>query len=200
VTTRAASAIVLAGGRSSRFGRDKLAELVDGRPLVAHAVEAVRAVAGDVLLVLGPDAPASDELGVRAVRAVRDPRPFEGPLAGLATGLEAVREPVTLVVGGDMPGLVPEVLAALLAALDDEAVEAVVLGLDHVPRPLPLAVRVGAATVAAGELLARGERSLRELLRVLRTSELPEADWRRLDPSAASLRDVDRPEDLPAAP
>ena len=200
MTTRAASAIVLAGGRSSRFGRDKLAELVDGRPLVAHAVEAVRAVAGDVVLVLGPDAPASDELGVRAVRAVRDPRPFEGPLAGLATGLEAVREPVTLVVGGDMPGLVPEVLAALLAALDDEAVEAVVLGLDHVPRPLPLAVRVGAATVAAGELLARGERSLRELLRVLRTSELPEADWRRLDPSAASLRDVDRPEDLPAAP
>ncbi|MGH2474787.1 MAG: NTP transferase domain-containing protein, partial [Candidatus Limnocylindrales bacterium] len=27
-------AIVLAGGRSSRFGRDKLAEPMDGRPLL----------------------------------------------------------------------------------------------------------------------------------------------------------------------
>ena len=34
-------AIVLAGGRSSRFGRDKLAESIDGRPLLDRAVEAV---------------------------------------------------------------------------------------------------------------------------------------------------------------
>ena len=36
------AAIVLAGGRSSRFGRDKLAEPVDGRPLLDHAIDAVR--------------------------------------------------------------------------------------------------------------------------------------------------------------
>ena len=41
----AVSAIVLAGGASTRFGRDKLAEPVDGRPLLHHAAEAVAAVA-----------------------------------------------------------------------------------------------------------------------------------------------------------
>ena len=45
----AVAAIVLAGGRSSRFGRDKLAEPLDGRPLLDHAIAAVGHVATDVL-------------------------------------------------------------------------------------------------------------------------------------------------------
>jgi molybdopterin-guanine dinucleotide biosynthesis protein A len=39
------SAIVLAGGRSSRFPGDKLAAELDGRSLLARAIEAVRPVA-----------------------------------------------------------------------------------------------------------------------------------------------------------
>ena len=43
------SGIVLAGGRSARFGRDKLAESIDGRPLLHLAAEAVATVATDVI-------------------------------------------------------------------------------------------------------------------------------------------------------
>ena len=54
--TERIGAIVLAGGRSSRFGRDKLAEIVDGRPLLDHAIDAVRAVATDIVVVVAPGA------------------------------------------------------------------------------------------------------------------------------------------------
>ena len=42
MTEPTVTGLVLAGGRSSRFGRDKLAEPIDGRPLLWHAIDAVR--------------------------------------------------------------------------------------------------------------------------------------------------------------
>ena len=132
------AAIVLAGGRSSRFGRDKLVEPIDGRQLLDHAIDAVGAVATEIVVV-GP----SDGVSVARpeVTVVRDELPFEGPLAGLAVGLHSLDPAVerVLVVGGDMPTLVPAVLDLLVAALDRH--EASVLADDDRPRPLPMAIR-----------------------------------------------------------
>ena len=197
----AASAIVLAGGRSSRFGRDKLAEPLDGRPLVEHALLAVSAVAGDVIVMVPPvgEALRWSRPGPGAkVRVIRDPEPFGGPLVALLAGLERAKEPYALVVGGDMPRLARAVLETLLRGLDAAPdIDAVVLTLRGRRQPLPAAFRVGATTPVARRLLADGERSLAAVLAALRTRALPEAGWRSLDPGAATLLDVDRPEDLP---
>ena len=64
-------------------------------------------------------------------------------------------------------------------------------------RPLPAVVRNGAATQAARRVLGEGERSLVALLRTRATRRVAEADWRGLDPSGETLRDVDTPADLP---
>ena len=85
--TERIAGIVLAGGRSARFGRDKLAEPIEGRSMLDHAISAVEQVAGSVVVVAPPDsvpAMASD------ARLVHDPSAFEGPLVGLATGLKAL--------------------------------------------------------------------------------------------------------------
>jgi molybdopterin-guanine dinucleotide biosynthesis protein A len=195
--TRAASrvgAIVLAGGRSSRFGRDKLAEPVDGRPMLDLSIDAVRGLASDVIVVVAPD---GDRDLPGDVRVVRDARPFDGPLAGLATGLAAVDPAVdrVLVAGGDMPALVPAVLARLLDALDLH--ELAVLADDAGPRPLPMAARPDAARAAADRLLAGGERRLRALLGELEVRVIVPAVWRVDDPTGETLRDVDVPDDLP---
>jgi molybdopterin-guanine dinucleotide biosynthesis protein A len=198
MTARAAvTGIVLAGGRSTRFGRDKLAEPLGGRPLVRHAIDAIRPMVTDVIVVLAPGVTGPSRADERVVN---DREPFEGPLAGLLVGLEAATEPLAIVVAGDMPGLVPAVLEMLLDALDDDAVEAATLAHEGARRPLPVAVRVGAATAATGDLLEQGQRSLRALLGRLTTATIPEESWRRVDPDGATLRDVDRPEDLPARP
>ena len=99
----AVTAIVLAGGRSARFGGDKLAHDLDGRPVLAHVLERVQRIAADVVVVRPPD--VGDDLA--GVRVVHDPEPFGGPLIGVLAGLEAAREPIALVVGGDMPRLSP---------------------------------------------------------------------------------------------
>jgi molybdopterin-guanine dinucleotide biosynthesis protein A len=196
------SGIVLAGGASSRFGSDKLNATLDGQTLLERAVAAVAAVSSEVLVVVAPGddrpLPGADLFPV-PVRRAEDPETHGGPLVGLLAGLEAAREPIAVVVGGDMPALSGDVLRTLATSLGsaDRGHDAVVLVRSGVFRPLPAAVRNGAATQAARRILGDGERSLVALMRELRTRHLPEAAWRGLDPAGATLLDVDTPEDLP---
>jgi molybdopterin-guanine dinucleotide biosynthesis protein A len=192
-----ATGIVLAGGRSSRFGRDKLAERIGQLSLLEHAIRAVSAVAREIVVV---GRPPGETGGIPGVTYVPDPEPFGGPLVGLRTGLEVAGEPLALVVGGDMPSLHPDVLALLLRTL--AAGDGwVATRLVHRGRrqPLPMALRVGAATPHARALVGTGERRLQALFTGLATRDLREVEWRALDPTAATLRDVDRPGDLPGS-
>jgi molybdenum cofactor guanylyltransferase len=187
------AAIVLAGGRSSRFGRDKLSEPLDGRPLLEHAIDAVRPLAVEIVVVAAPDTwpdvPAD-------VRVVHDDRAFEGPLAGLAAGLAAVEADVVVVVGGDMPWMVPAVLARLVRGLDTAGADAVVLDGGGARRPLPMALRRSVAADAAGALLDEGDHRLRALRDRLAAASVPDDEWRQDDPDGLTLRDIDTPADL----
>ena len=192
--TERVTALILAGGRSSRFGRDKLAEPIDGRTMLDHVVDRVRDVATDVVVVAA--AGASIDLP-SDVEVVHDDRSFEGPLAGLGVGLRAVDPGVerVIVVGGDMPTVVPAVLARLVAALDRR--EAAMLADDTRERPLPMALRRSVASPSVDRLLDDGERRLRALLQHLDVEVIPYETWREDDPAGESLRDVDVPGDLP---
>lgn len=196
MTRRGVSAIVLAGGRSSRFGRDKLAEPIDGRPLLEHAVDAVRPWADQIVVVIGP-AGSPDRALPAGVVIARDPAPFEGPLVGLRAGLAAATNPIVLVAAGDTPVLVPAVVETLLGALDDAGVDAAALGRRSGPWPFPMVLRRVPAEAVAARLVAAGERRLMALPQALAATVIDEADWRRLDPDARTLHDIDTPADLP---
>ena len=214
MTRGGVSAVVLAGGRSSRFGRDKLAEPIDGRPLLSYAVEAVRPFATEIIIVVAPGSAPAAAIPDGAI-LVHDPVAFEGPLAGLLAGLQAAHEPVVLVVGGDMPTLVGAILAAMLDELDtsgtnDRATvpgttttllasdDAKVVVLEHQgrARPLPMVVRREPALAAVARLREAGERRLRTLTETLPTRIIAESTWRIIDPDGRTLRDIDAPADI----
>lgn len=190
------TAIVLAGGRSSRFGSPKLEATIDGRTILDHSIDVASELADEILVATAPGATGPPER--RRVRLVADAAPFDGPLAGLASALTTVSTPLAVVIAGDMPRVSAAVLGAMIDALEDRdrPADAVVLGDREAPRPLPLAIRVGPARGAASALLDAGQRSLRALVARLDARVLAELEWRPLDPAAGSLVDIDRPEDL----
>ncbi len=196
------SAIVLAGGRSKRFGADKLAVEIGGRTLLEHAVAAVAELAHEVIVVEAADGVERCRTGMPEHRVVRDTTPGAGPLAGMRDGAAAATGVRLLVVAGDMPTLRPEVLRLLLAALErDEEIEAAILSpapAHPSVQPLPMGLRRVPALDAATRLLAADRRSLRGLLDALRTTPIPAATWLAIDPEAATLRDIDTPADLGA--
>lgn len=194
------AAIVLAGGASSRFGGDKLTAVYRGRPVLHHALAAVAAVADPVVLVLAPDAAVPllpPDLGVSLLIA-RDPVAHQGPLAGLAGGIGALPVGIdrAIVVAGDMPTLVPDVLRALLDAVGtDPGIGVAWLEADRVS-PLPMAVRGSVAGPAASAVLEADRRSLQALVTAVPSVIVPAATWRALDAAGDTLRDIDTPGDL----
>jgi len=192
------SVVVLAGGRSSRFGSPKLEATLAGRPLLDHVLELARAISDDVVVARSGAGPIGPQLD--GVRAVGDPEAFGGPLVGLASALQVVDRAVVVVLAGDMPRLAIEILQPMLIVLGQhDQVDAVVLERDGAPRPLPLVLRTESARRSAETILAgSGERSLRALVGALLTHVIDEAHWRPLDATGQALADIDRPSDLEA--
>ena len=173
---RAAVAVVLAGGRSLRYGADKVAVLLD--PCLSTLP------AGWPVVCVGPSRPT-----LRPVAWTRESPPYAGPLAGLAAGVAVEPNAAAyVVVGADMPraGLAAE---ALLAAAADGA--AVLVDGAGVRQPLASAwsgplLRDALAALAAGAPLAG--RPLRALLEAFPAEAVVEvAD------SWGAAHDVDTP-------
>jgi len=103
------SGIVLAGGHGRRLGRDKSAAAVLGVSLLDRACALLEPLTDEIVIV------TRDGIGNRGrARIIRDETPERGPMAGLLTGLRAVRSARVLVIPVDMPLLVPELLSHLI--------------------------------------------------------------------------------------
>jgi molybdenum cofactor guanylyltransferase len=191
---------VLAGGRSTRFGADKLVAMYRGIPLLHHAISGLGEVCAEVIIVLAPDVPEPTIPVGPNVRFVRDAREGEGPLVGIQAGLQATSTDLALVAGGDMPELSTDVLLEMLRVAIEDGVDAVALQDGDRFRPLPCLMRVAAAGGVANALLRSGERSIRALLQALRVAVIDESTWVALDPVRGSLYDVDEPGDLAVGP
>ena len=188
------SGIVLAGGASRRFGSDKLAASIDGLTLLERSIEPLAGIVDELVVVLAPDRGQPDPGSItagRVVRTVRDQEPFGGPLAGLRTGLRAATGSTVLVVGGDMPFLVPAVLQLLLAAAPAALADS-----SGALRPLPCSLDRARALMVAEELLERDERRLRTLLTTLGIRTLARPAWQAADPGERTLVDIDERADL----
>ncbi len=103
---------VLAGGQSSRMGRDKALLEFAGKPLAAHALELFRE-AGISAMVAGVASPSRASLEAFAP-IIEDASPGLGPLSGICTALSiiSVRHAVFLPV--DLPLLPASLLVYLL--------------------------------------------------------------------------------------
>lgn len=178
--------VVLAGGASRRFGSDKLAADLEGRPLLDATLDSIPA--GLPVVVVGPARPVR-----RSVRFTREEPPGGGPAAALVAGLSAALDAGAETIStlpGDAPAAGTAVPLLLQALVDADLV--VALGADGQVFPLQLACTdAGARRVlgAAGPSLGAGA-SVRRLLESLDPSPA------RVVLAAAALLDVDTPSDL----
>ena len=83
--------LLLAGGQSRRMGGgDKCLRKMGGKALLAHVIECARPQVDHIILNANGDVGRFDSYGLKVVKDVVDG--FAGPLAGILTGLEWVRE------------------------------------------------------------------------------------------------------------
>ena len=189
--------IVLAGGGSRRMGAEKCAVDLGGRTLVQRVVDAVGAVADEVVAVTGRGRPPPllrcPQPLYHAVDGVTD----GGPLVGVLAGLDATSAPVALAVACDLPFVRPELLR-LLAKRAEAGARFVVPVHEGQPQLLCSAWR-GDATAALRARVEAGERTVSAMLDVLDAELVPPEAWREADPDGRSFVNVNTPDDLARA-
>jgi len=194
-----ASAIVLAGGSSRRFGRDKARVELAGVPLLERVLDAARA-AGDDLVVV---ADRADKYALEGVRQLADHRPGLGPLGGLHTGLGAARHARAFLLGCDTPLLQPALLRRLRAEPGDA--DAVVPFQPHRGKPethhaFPLHALYHRCCLPAVEALVAEDRlAMKALLDRIEVRWVPLEALREADPDLRSFLNVNTPAHLARA-
>jgi molybdopterin-guanine dinucleotide biosynthesis protein A len=189
-------AVVLAGGRSTRMGRDKASLPLRDGTLLSHVVATLREVVGEVVVVsrrgqaLPPLPP-----GLPVVPA-HDDVEDRGPLGGLAPGLAASTKEAVYASSCDAPLL----KAAFVRTLFERLGDADVAVPEAQGRLHPLAA-VWRRSVLPHVLEALGEGRLRpvHVIERVRHVVVPEAVLRAVDPGLDSLRNLNTPADYEEA-
>lgn len=122
--------IILAGGKSSRMGKDKGLMELNGQKLVNHVLHVVQQVCKNVFII--SNQPGYENLNTPVYEDILK---HKGPIGGLHAGLTYSNTPYNLLLACDMPHISNDLLKYLLKNLDGNE-DAVVP--QHRAQPEPL--------------------------------------------------------------
>ena len=187
-----ATAVILAGGKSSRMGQPKALLRFAGEPLIVHMVRRLGRLFSDTVVV----AAADQELPALPSTIVRDDVAYQGPVGGIYYGLKAARREICFVTSCDAPFLNLRLIAYLMAQISDYDV--VVPFTQERFQPLHAVYRKQVAPLLK-EQLERGELRPIFLYDKVRTRKITEAEMHPHDPEGLSFLNMNTPEDYQAA-
>jgi molybdopterin-guanine dinucleotide biosynthesis protein A len=187
------SAVILAGGQSSRMRRDKALLPCEGTTLLARQVRVLRELGPVQILVSGR---ADADYSALGLPVLLDRFADLGPLAGVERALEEAQSPLVLVLAVDLPRVTAAFLRGLAARCRPCAgvVPRTALGLEPLAAFYPRSMRPIATT-----MLREGRPAMSEFVRRGREAGLLD-EWPCPPEDAGNFVNWNGPEDLEPAP
>lgn len=198
---RPIAAYILAGGASSRMGREKGLLEFDGVPLIVHTARLIEPLVSNVTVV-GPEE-AYAVLGLRVIGDHGDQQPHSnrmrrGPLAGIAASLLETRSPWNLILACDLPFLTDTWMEWLLSRMSDSSGQVIVPRTDRGLEPLAAIYRKECGLPIV-EALTRGERKVTDVIQNFEMDVVEASEWRHIDPGSLVLKNMNTPADYAEA-
>ncbi|HSE86093.1 MAG TPA: NTP transferase domain-containing protein [Candidatus Binatia bacterium] len=187
-----ATAVVLAGGKSSRMGRPKALLLFDREPLIVHIVRALKRMFAETVIVAAP----GQELPDLPVTLVRDEVAYQGPVGGIYYGLKAAGGKFCFVTSCDVPFLNHALISYFTSQIS--SYDVVVPFWEDRFQPLHAVYRTSVLALLRGQL-DRGELRPVYLFDKVKTCKIEEAVIRRFDPEGLSFLNMNTPDDYQQA-
>jgi molybdopterin-guanine dinucleotide biosynthesis protein A len=191
------SAIILAGGRSRRLGKDKGLLFLGGKTLIEKVYERIDSVAEEVVIAVHTERQkrAYSRLIGNCYFSV-DESSYAGPLSGLSSGLKNVTGEKVAVVGCDMPFISPE-LMQLLYELSREYDASIPRWPSGYIEPLHAVYDTDSCRTAVHRALRRGRSDMRSMISALpRIIYVSTEAIRRLDPNLKMFTNINTRSDL----
>jgi molybdenum cofactor guanylyltransferase len=189
------TAIILAGGRSLRLGRNKALQAIRGKSLVQWVVDRLAAFSTEIIIATARGEAIACSSPVQ-LRTVADIYPGKGPLGGIYSGLTASSSPQAIVVGCDTPFLNVSLLEYMTQVIADSNIALPKIG--EMIEPL-CAVYSRSCLALIQELLEQDELRISRLLRMVRVRYIEEDEIDRFDPEHLSFFNINNQADLETA-
>ena len=189
------TAIILAGGKSSRLGRNKALQVIEGKNLIQWMIDRLATLSTEIIIATAHGEAIPCSSAVRT-KTVADIYPGKGPLMGIYSGLMASSSSRAIVVSCDTPFLSVSLLEymARICSIFDVVVPRIKDKLE----PL-CAVYSKNCLVPIRVLLEQDERRIRKLYSMVKVKYVEEDEINRFDPEHLSFFNINSQADLDKA-
>jgi molybdenum cofactor guanylyltransferase len=190
------SCIALAGGKSTRLGRNKLFELIDGKTMFDRVISKLALFESEIIVVTSKTEEIPRDFNYSKMNIVHDIFPGKGLLEGIYTGLVNSKTFYSLVVACDMPFLNYELLKYLVKRAEGFDLAAFNKGNKFEPLH---AVYSRNCIFPLKRLIQSGDARIIELLKYIRFNNISQEVIDRIDPYHLSFINVNTEEELTIA-
>ena len=178
--TKLVSGYVLAGGGSTRFGRDKALVEIGGEPMLLRMSSLLSDVTKEVNVIA-----ASHKYAALGITGISDRWEGQGPLAGIITALQTTEEigggtEWNLIVGCDMPFLTRDWLTYFAERAHASSAEVVAPRSAQGLEPLCSCWRTSSAPKLQ-QVFEDGTRKITEAMKHLHMEVVDQVEWKRFD-------------------
>jgi len=181
--------IILAGGKSTRYGRDKALVEIDGIRLIERVIRVMSSIFQRLILITN----TPSEYTFLQLPMYEDLIKGLGPIGGIYTGLEAISDEAGFFVACDMPFLNANLVRHIVKARGD--VDAVVPRMGWKIEALHSLYSKRCLPVIK-ELIGSREYQVIKVFRKTRVKYVDEDEIRSFDPQLRSFFNVNIPQEL----
>lgn len=181
--------IILAGGRSRRFGSKKTVALLGGTPLIEWVRRGLVPHCGKVVVVTAPGRQHPET----EMEVWEDLDEGKGVLGGIATGLERAETPWVFAAGCDIPFLLPGLVDLLVR--ESRGADLVVPKTARGHEPLRALYGKGCLPEMKRQIVS-GDLKVDRFFGEVRARRIPEDRIRQVDPDLLSFLNINLREDL----
>ena len=188
--------IILAGGKSTRFGHDKVLEKIGNTSLLEQVISHVDPICKDIIIVTAKGRTFAQLANRPKIKIIEDIFPGQGSLGGIYTGLVTSESFYNLVVAVDMPFLNASLLRYMINAADGYDFTLPRVGNFYEPLH---AVYSRNCTTPIKSLLEQGKKVIVELFNYVKVRFIDTEEIDRFDPKHLSFFNINTLTDIERA-
>jgi len=182
--------VILAGGKSSRFGSNKALAEINGKLLIQRVTNQMIGLFDRCLLVTN----TPDEYAFLSLPMTGDIYRNCGPLAGIHAALQKISDDRAFVVACDMPNLSAELIRYLCETYGPEY-DVIIPWLEHGQEPL-FGLYHKRSLAAVESCLKKGNYQIIIALEYLKVRRLGEREILSITGDLCCFKNINRPEDI----
>jgi len=189
------TSIILAGGKSSRLGRSKALQVIEGKSLIQWVIDCLAILSTEIIIATAHGEAIPCSSAVR-IKTVADIYPGKGPLVGIYSGLIASSSSRAIVVGCDTPFLSAGLLEYMTQICS--TFDVVVPRIKNKLEPLCAVYSKNCSGPIQG-LLEQNELRIDKLFSMVKVKYIEEDEINRFDPEHLSFFNINSQADLDRA-